>query len=255
MADTSNKTSVAQKQYTDVQLRDLKKIDRTVAQMLEDGAGLLSRKLLLQRLREFGLSHNNWGGLATYQDWYNVSLAGCMQVPTELADFLLYAAKTQPRSMIEVGVFTGGTAIFAAAFFKALFKDFEYVCLDIKDQLLILPETDERLGMRYEFGKTSDDFEGQSFDVVFIDGDHSFLWAKRDYLNLGRYANKICAFHDINAKEYLAKGGGVYTFWRNLRSSAARDLSVVELCHSAAHVGIQDDGNWMGIGIMDVTTR
>jgi len=59
MADTSNQTSVAQKQYTDVQLRDLKKIDRTVAQMLEDGAGLLSRKLLLQRLREFGLSHNN----------------------------------------------------------------------------------------------------------------------------------------------------------------------------------------------------
>lgn len=247
--------SVAGKTYNATQQRDLERIDSVVAQMLEDGDALLSRKLLLQRLRELGLSHNNWGGLAAYQDWYNVSLAGCMQVPTELVDFLLYAARTQPRSMIEVGVFTGGTAIFAAAFFKALFREFEYVCLDIKDQILILPKTDERLQMRYEFGKSSDDFVGRSFDLVFIDGDHSFKWAKRDYLNLGRHANKICAFHDINAKEYLPLGGGVYTFWRHLRSGVARDMTAVEICHSAAHVGTQKDGCWMGIGILDMTSR
>ncbi|MEL7090187.1 MAG: class I SAM-dependent methyltransferase [Pseudomonadota bacterium] len=237
------------------QKKELARIDAVVAQMLEDGDALLSRPLLLERLRQLGLSHNNWGGLAAYQDWYNVSLAGCMQVPTELVDFLLYAAKTQPKSMIEVGVFTGGTALFAAAFFKAVFKDFDYVCLDIKDQLLILPETEKRLGLRKAFGKTSDDFAGQSFDVVFIDGDHSFKWAKRDYLNLGRHAAKICAFHDINAKEYLPQGGGVYTFWRHLRSTAARDMAVVELCHSPAHVGVQNDGCWMGIGILDMTSR
>ncbi|MCH2163614.1 MAG: hypothetical protein MK098_03030 [Marinovum sp.] len=157
--------------------------------------------------------------------------------------------------MIEVGVFTGGTAIFAAAFFKAVFMAFDYVCLDIKDHLLILPKTEKRLGMRYEFGKTSDAFAGEVFDVVFIDGDYSFKWAKRDYLNLGKFATKICAFHDVNAKEYLPKGGGVYNFWRHLCSSVARDMTAIEICHSDAHVGAQKDGNWMGIGILDMTSK
>lgn len=245
------KKQLTNKQFNRTQMRDLEKIDRVIAQMLQDGERLLSRDVLLRRLREIGLSHNNWNGLAAYQDWYNTSLAGCMQVPTELVDFLLYTARTKPANMIEVGVFTGGTAIFSAAFFKALNPDFEYICLDIEDHFLMLPQTQDRLGIRFEIGKTSDDFAGQSFDVVFIDGDHSFKWAKRDYLNLGAHASKICAFHDINAKEYLPQGGGVFTFWRHLRATLAREATILEVCHSAAHIGVQNDGAWMGIGIID----
>ena len=82
------------KSFNATQLRDLDRIESVVEQMLKDGEALLQRPLLLQRLWENGLSHHNWAGLAPYQEWYNVSLAGCMQIPTELVDFLLYTART-----------------------------------------------------------------------------------------------------------------------------------------------------------------
>jgi predicted O-methyltransferase YrrM len=247
--------SVSSKELNKPQRNDLAKVDTVVTQMLEDGQALLHRPLLLQRMKEFGLSNNNWVGTASFQDWSNISKVGCLQYPTELVDFLLLAARHKPRNMLEIGVFTGGTAVFSSAFFQALDPGFEYLCVDIEDKMLILPETLERLNLTFRFGQTSDDLHGTVFDIVFIDGDHSFMWAKKDYLNLGRHARQICAFHDINGKEYLQNGGGVYRFWRHLRTSLSREVAVIEISHADAHVGKQKDGCWMGIGIVDFTTR
>ena len=239
--------------FSRAEVHDLKKLDRVVTQMLLDGPALLNRALLLQRMREFGLANKPWGGLAKFQDWFNVSKVGTLQIPTELVDFLLYAAARKPDTVLEVGVFTGGTAVFSCAFFQALNPNVIYHCLDIKDSLLLLPETRARLNLKTHFGKTSDDFTGQPFDIVFIDGDHSFAWAKRDYLNLGRHARKVCAFHDIHAKEYLPKGGGIYTFWRQLRAALPLEVAMLEFAHSPLGVGVQKDGCWMGIGVLDYT--
>lgn len=236
------------------QKKDLEKGHAVLKAMLADGEKLLDRKVLLGHLRAFGLARNNWAGLSAYQDWYNVSDVGPLQVPTELVDYLLYTARTKPRSIAEIGVFTGGTALFSCAFFQALDPQVEYHCIDIKDTFLVLPETKEMLNLFPHMNLSSDVFADQSFDVVFIDGDHSYMWAKRDYLNLGRNARKICAFHDINAKEYNARGGGIYQFWRQLRMSVAPEHTMVEISHAPINVGFEKDGCWMGIGIIDYTT-
>jgi hypothetical protein len=66
---------------------------------------------------------------------------------------------------------------------------------------------------------TSQDFEGRSFDLCLIDGDHSFNAVNADFDKLGCRSN-ICAFHDINDANVASapqNDGGVPRFWKHLK--------------------------------------
>lgn len=151
------------------------KADAVIAQMLADGPALLDRGLLLARLKDFGIAGTTWWkGLDNYADWRNENLLGPQQIPTELVDYLLFAAARKPATAMEIGVYFGGTSAFSAAFFQALFPGFAYHCLDITDRLKLSPMMRETLGIVLHIPKTSDDLRGTAYDVVFIDGDHSY---------------------------------------------------------------------------------
>ena len=224
--------------------------------MLTDGEALLNRGLLLRRLKEFGISGTSWWkGLDHFADWRNTNLLGPQQIPTEFVDYLLYTASTKPKNAIEIGVSFGGTALFSFAFFKALDPDFEYHCVDIDNSLKLSKKILKMLPLSLHIPNTSDDLAGTVFDVVFIDGNHSYSWAKRDYENLGKHAAKICAFHDINAKEYIPEGGGAFKFWRELRATVAREAPMIDFSHAVPGPGVSSDGLWMGNGIVDFSRK
>ncbi len=216
----------------------------------------LDRGLLLARLKAFGIAGTTWWkGLDNYADWRNDNLLGPQQIPTELVDYQLFAAARTPTSAMEIGVSFGGTTAFSAAFFQAVFPRFAYHCLDITDRLKLSPTMRERLGIILHTPKSSDDLRGTAYDVVFIDGDHSYDWAKRDFENLGRHARLVCAFHDISVKEYISEGGGVFRFWRELRASVSREAAMLEICHAVPSQYVSADGLWMGIGLIDYAGR
>lgn len=222
--------------------------------MLAEGDNLLNRDVLLKHMRSFGLVNNGWPGFSHLQTWYNSSKVGLLQIPTEFADFLIYCSKYRPATMLEIGVFTGGTSFVAAAFFKALNPAFKLTAADLGDYVLLEQRTLDLLDITIKASTTSEDLYGQEFDIVFIDGDHSYVWGKADYLNVGRYAKKVCGMHDITGREYIGARGGVFRFWRQLRHTLALDVPVLQIGHAGPGMGEANDGDWMGIGVLDFGT-
>ena len=219
--------------------------------MLAEGDNLLNRDVLLKYMRAFGLVNNGWPGFNHLQSWCNSSKVGLLQIPTEFADFLIYCSKYRPNTMLEIGGFTGGTSFISAAFFKALNPAFKLTVVDLGDYVLLEQQTLDLLDIIIKAPMTSRDLYGQEFDIVFIDGDHSYGWSKLDYVNVGRYARKVCGMHDITAREYFKEQGGVFRFWRQLRHSLAHELPILQIGHAAPNSGDNKDGDWMGIGILD----
>ena len=230
---------------------DLRRQAKVVEAMLEDGDKVLDRNTLLKHLKRFGISGNTslWAGMDHFSDFQNKSRMGPAQIPTELVDYLLYAGRLKPDTIAEIGIFNGGMSVFSAAFFQAINKDMVYHCIDIEDHFQSRPLVKNILNLEFHIPASSDDLAGEVFDVVFIDGDHSYEWAKRDFENLGKHARKLCAFHDIHGQEYIKQGGGVFQFWRNLRSTIPLAATMLEISHAASTPSMPK-ALWMGIGLI-----
>lgn len=126
---------------------------------------------------------------------------GIEQNSWELANFLVVCQQLGVESVLEIG--TGWRAGLA----RFLYDDmgWEVVSVDIHDY-----------GHQYE-GVTFEHSDGvelpvfsAKFDLVILDGDHSYDGVRFDYDYYGKYAAKIVAFHDIAG---LRDCEGVADWW------------------------------------------
>jgi protein-L-isoaspartate O-methyltransferase len=178
-------------------------------------AQLASLEWLVETIRDVGLAPIPEAA-ATYageEAHLNASQQGVIQLPREFARWLQLAAAHRPARYLEIGCFNGATASLAAAYLARFRADFEALSIDVWPGFVFYREVRALIPLRYEAGRTSFDLRGQPFDVVFIDGDHSFEWAWADYDNVGRAA-PVCAFHDVNNAPYRELPmGGVCGVW------------------------------------------
>lgn len=217
-----------------------KAIDRILGATIQQ---LESRSFLLDCLRQFGCNHVNWPPDADYDIALNASKYGPIQCPSEFVDYLMFAGRDRPTSIVEVGVATGCSSYFAAAYFYRLNSASSYLMIDIHD---------DTINYDYDYFKsilplvkamplTSSEFIGKAFDVVFIDGDHTYKGLIRDYQSLGQRA-KLCAFHDIKAIYFNNEQGGIVRFWNELKQAKRETHTILEIAHLRS--------DWMGIGII-----
>ncbi|MAT51516.1 MAG: hypothetical protein CMK32_10075 [Porticoccaceae bacterium] len=85
------------------------------------------------------------------------------------------------------------------------------------------------------------------YDLVFIDGDHTYDGVKRDYENYGPMATKAIAFHDIIGNGMKFRDGSkveVPILWKEISSS----LKTVEFSETWGQMP-------MGIGVILVGER
>lgn len=201
-----------------------------------------SRAFILDRIREFGIPYNEWQEMWQYQSWRNAIDYGLMQIPTEFADYLMMLTQQPPiRSAIEVGVWRGAASYLTCAVLQRLEPKLEYHMVDVTDDTLAFDQFSEHLNLVKHIPATSLDFEGREFDLVFIDGDHSYGGVQKDFLAVGRHARRVVAFHDIFGHEFDHLAGGPVRFWTEFRMTNAVKMMICEFMHSQTP--------WMGIGM------
>lgn len=160
-----------------------------------------------------------WNGLAI-KPW---------QVKEEFISFLDFIYENNIKSILEIGTYKGGSA---SAFLRLGCK---VTSIDIVKQSEIA-ELEKQHGysfyLRDNFTATSE------YDLLFIDGDHSYEACKKDYEDYRSLVKKdgFIAFHDIvNSSLHAKQGCEVWKFMKEL------DEEKIEFV---------TDGTWGGIGII-----
>lgn len=138
------------------------------------------------------------------------------QKPSEILGFLEWANTWQPRVIAEIGVANGGTTYLMANLITSVkrFVGIDYFPRNRKALHQLVPE---HVALSFATGNSSSastvekvkkHLQGQAIDLLLIDGDHSYLAAKKDYetyLPLVRAGGWI-AFHDIMPPELRDDG-------------------------------------------------
>ena len=205
-------------------------------QQCVDLLGLLpdrpSRQELTDWIRNRAGSNNN--------GYFKTAVEGAMrlqQVPEEYSGLAELVLGLAPRTYLEVGIGNGGSWLTMSYLNRSTLESSHAVdnlsygfagqshdeVLFIRDYLSgLIPD------VRFYHQDSSSFFEHcrNSYDAIFIDGDHSYMGVRNDYTDAIRLANPggIMIFHDVNSQA----APGVSHFWGEVKTNHRH----VEIIHS-----------------------
>jgi len=192
---------------------------------------LQDRSFLLSLIREYGI-HND-SRISHMYGKENIPYLvqnGMLQIPEQIADALLYLSGKEIHQYLEIGTHNGKTTAFIVAYLTRFNPELKALTIDIHRRWSN-PYKHLRI---VEVEGTSDDWKGFQSDLCFIDGDHSIEWVKRDYENVGQYA-QICMFHDIVEEGGIGNGKmDVKEFWGSIKKPTSLEFTT----HGRMGIGI-----------------
>ena len=174
------------------------------------------------------------------------------QIPHEYVNMLDFFRNRKIESYLELGVGNGGSFFTNSLFIGKDCKTFKAVD-SIAYANTHIQQTEEKIMKKVNaltelfpgsevnfYNKTTDDFfniNNNTFDCIFIDADHSYEGARRDYENALKCINKdgVLLFHDIGNTST-----GVAELWSEIKGKASR---VEEYMWKPNHV------DWYNCGI------
>ncbi len=140
------------------------------------------------------------------------------QYPNQFSKYLCLLKEQNINSYIEIGCRWGGTFVLTNEYLK-MFNDVKKsVAVDIIDSPVsnYCMLNDETLFIKMNSG--SEEFKNYMnnnyFDLILIDGDHSYNGVKSDY-EISKNSGKIFVFHDIISDACP----GVIKFWNELKNT------------------------------------
>lgn len=146
-------------------------------------------------------SINLYGDDVKYMN--SVKKVGLWQVPRQLALYLIKLSTLDIKSFLDIGTCSGIT-ITVIAIYLSRFALTTVQTIDANNYVnskLFLKWNKLSIPITYTLIKDGSNYlyaiKQKQWDIVFIDGNHSYDYVKNDYLH-AKQISKILTFHDIN---------------------------------------------------------
>jgi Cephalosporin hydroxylase len=147
------------------------------------------------------------------------------QYPNQFAKYLVFLSSQRITSYLEIGIRWGGCFLTTLHYLKRFNSSIHAtgVDLEIHPQLRGLAQSAELLSMDSHLEHFTAFCKGKSFDLVMIDGDHSYEGVKADFESV-KDIGRIFVFHDITSSVCP----GVGKFWGELKSQCTGTQHFIE---------------------------
>jgi cephalosporin hydroxylase len=170
------------------------------------------------------------------------------QYPNQFSKYLCLLCKLNISSYIEIGCRWGGTFVLTNEYLKKFNNVNKSVAVDIiaspvSNYCSNNGET-EFLNMNSQTKEFKDYMNNNHFDLIFIDGDHSYDGVKNDY-EISKNSGKIFVFHDTVNDACP----GVVQFWNELKNNEHDIYDFHEFTEQYEEVWKNTNQTFLGIGV------
>lgn len=172
------------------------------------------------------------------------------QIPGEIWPFAEWLYARRPHNVLEIGVRHGGTSALWHGLCTGRVVGIDWEGQDglgkentrrLHSELIrTYPRFESIIGDSHSVTTIEEADKGESYDFIFIDGDHSYEGVANDFINYRPLLSEggCVAFHDIvDTPITRGAGQGVFRFWSELKKQYPDSRK--EFCVN---------GEWGGIG-------
>jgi cephalosporin hydroxylase len=170
------------------------------------------------------------------------------QYPNQFSKYLCLLKKQNINSYIEIGCRWGGTFVLTNEYLKMFNNINKSVAIDVIDSPVlnycILNNETQFIKINSQSREFKNYMNNNYFDLIFIDGDHSYDGVKNDY-EISKNSGKIFVFHDII--NYVCPG--VVKFWNELKNNNNDIYDFFEFTEQYEDVWNNTQQTFLGIGV------
>jgi hypothetical protein len=148
------------------------------------------------------------------------------QYPNQFAQYLAFLSSQKIRSYLEIGIRWGGCFITTAEYLRRFNGSIRAVGIDLEVSPLLqqLAPSLEFVGIDSHAPEFLERLKDSFFDLIMIDGDHSYAGVKAHFELLKDYG-RMFVFHDMVSSACP----GVVRFWNELRQASIKRASCMEI--------------------------
>ena len=170
------------------------------------------------------------------------------QYPNQFSKYLCLLSQHKIESYMEIGCRWGGTFVLTVEYLKRFNATVSGVAVDLIDSP-VAEYCGRSSGSQFlKMNSQSPEFKGymasRHFDLIFIDGDHSYSGVKSDYQEAVGHG-RIFVFHDI-VNDVCP---GVIQFWNELKQFEKDTYTFYEFVEQYPDVWNRTRRRYLGIGV------